>query len=149
MGGINLVDFAPWDGDYTKVVVSHNTLTAHGGYIKTGIVIGPASWSDDTETTVHGGTVTDNEFHGAHFAYGIAVSSAKKFTVLRNTFSDDAAFTGTPGPGCPRAPENGKPTAFLINRGSTEGIFQDDFVNGEIQHCKFWPALEYYKLTSL
>jgi hypothetical protein len=139
LGGINLVDYEPWAGDYSKVTVSHNILTAHGGFIKAGIVVGPASWSDDTETTVHGATVTDNEFRGAHFGYGLAVSSAKDFTVLRNTVSDDAAFTGVPGPKCPRAPENGKPTAFLINRGSVEGTFQDDFINGEIQHRQYRP----------
>lgn len=47
-----------------------------------------------------------------------------------------AKFSGVPGSRCPKAPENGKPTAFLINRGSAKGIFQDDFVNGEVQHSK-------------
>jgi hypothetical protein len=140
LGGINLVDYPPWEGDYTKVTVEHNTLTAHGGYIKAGIVIGPASWSDDIETTVYGATVTDNEFRGAHFGYGLVVSSAKDFTVLRNRISEDAAFTGVPGPRCPRAPENLKPTALLLNRGSAEGIFQDNFVNGEVQHSESKPA---------
>ncbi|KAI9631985.1 pectin lyase fold/virulence factor [Dioszegia hungarica] len=134
LGGINLVDYPPWEGDYTRVIVQHNTLTAHGGYIKAGIVIGTASWSDDTETTVYGATVTDNQFRGGHFGYGLVVSSAKDFTVLRNTVSDDAAFSGVPGPKCPRAPGNGKPTAFLINRGSSEGVYQDNFVNGEVQY---------------
>lgn len=136
LGGINLVDYPPWEGDYTRVIVQHNTLTAHGGYIKAGIVIGTASWSDDTETTVYGATVTDNQFRGGHFGYGLVVSSAKDFTVLRNTVSDDAAFSGVPGPKCPRAPGNGKPTAFLINRGSSEGVYQDNFVNGEVQYSE-------------
>lgn len=136
LGGINLVDYPPWEGDYTGVTVSHNTLTAHAAYIKAGIVIGPASWSDDTDTTVRGATVTDNELRGANFGYGIVVSSAKDFTVLRNTIADDAAFTGVPGPRCPRAPENGKPTAMLINRGSAEGMYQQGFINGEVQHSE-------------
>ncbi|ORY28451.1 pectin lyase fold/virulence factor [Naematelia encephala] len=134
LGGINLVDYAPWKGDYFGVTVHHNHFHALGRYLKVGIVIGPSSWSDDTESIVHSASVTDNTFHGRHFGYGIVVSSAKDFTVLRNTVDPDAIFSGTRGPRCPKAPENGKPTAFLINRGSARGTFQDEFVNGEVQH---------------
>ncbi|OXB37448.1 hypothetical protein LQV05_003528 [Cryptococcus neoformans] len=139
LGGINLVDYEPWDGDYTNVKVHHNHLYALGRYFKVGIVIGPASWSDDTESVVHSASVTDNEFSGGYWGYGIVVASAKNFEVLRNKVIWDgeqgvARFSGVPGSRCPKAPENGKPTAFLINRGSAKGIFQDDFVNGEVQH---------------
>ncbi|WWC96110.1 hypothetical protein V866_002977 [Kwoniella sp. B9012] len=134
LGGINLVDYDPWQGDYMLVNVHHNHLHAFGRFFTVGIVIGPSSWSDDTESTVHSGSVTDNYLEGDHFGYGIVVSSATSFTVLRNTVHEDAKFRGVNGARCPKAPENGKPTAFLINRGSAKGTFQDDFVNGEVQH---------------
>ncbi|KAL7423122.1 hypothetical protein Q5752_002421 [Cryptotrichosporon argae] len=134
LGGINLVDYEPWAGDYTGVRVHHNTLYALSRYLKVGIVIGPSSWSDDTESTVHGASVSDNEFLGDHFGYGIVVSSASGFSVLRNAVDDNARFDGVEGPRCPKAPRNGRPTPFLINRGSARGVFQDDFVNGEVQH---------------
>ncbi|WWC62592.1 uncharacterized protein I303_105189 [Kwoniella dejecticola CBS 10117] len=134
LGGINLVDYDPWQGDYMLVNVHHNHLHAFGRYFKVGIVIGPSSWSDDTESTVHSASVTDNYLEGEHFGYGIVVSSATSFTVLRNTIGEISKFRGVNGPRCPKAPENGKPTAFLINRGSAKGTFQDDFVNGEVQH---------------
>jgi hypothetical protein len=138
--GINLVDYEPWQGDYTNVHVHHNTFYALSRYFKVGIVVGLSSWSDDTDAIVHDGTITDNTFHGNHFGYGIVVSSATGFTVLRNKVDDDARFAGVRGSGCPKAPENGKPTAFLINRGSAQGTFQDDFVNGEVQHSTFWQS---------
>ncbi|WVQ82978.1 hypothetical protein IAT38_005116 [Cryptococcus sp. DSM 104549] len=139
LGGINLVDYEPWAGDYTGVTVHHNHLHALGRYFKVGIVVGPSTWSDDTESLVHSGSVTDNTLEGGHFGYGIVVSSAEDFTVLRNKVlwdgqSGEARFTGVKGSRCPKAPENGRPTAFLINRGSAKGTFQDDFVNGEVQH---------------
>ena len=136
LGGINLVDYDPWDGDYDRVNVHHNKLYALSRYLKVGIVIGLSSWSDDTDAVVHLGTVVDNSFYGDHFGYGIVVSSATGFTVLRNKVADTAKFSGVNGPRCPKAPANGKPTAFLINRGSARGVFQEDFVNGEVQHSE-------------
>lgn len=135
--GINLVDYDPWKGDYTGVKVHHNRFFANGRYFKAGVVIGPSTWSDDTDTTVYGATVSDNAFYGEHYGYAIVVSSASGFTVVRNTIGDDAYFDGVPGPSCPTAPENGPPTAFLINRGSAKGTYQEDFHNGEVQHSEF------------
>ncbi|WVR06336.1 hypothetical protein IAU60_003367 [Kwoniella sp. DSM 27419] len=134
LGGVNLVDYDPWQGDYMLVNVHHNTFHAFGRYFTGGILIGPSAWSDDTDSVVHSASVTDNHFEGDHFGYGIVVASATSFTVLRNTVDPHAKFSGVSGKGCPKAPQNGKPTAFLINRGSARGTFQEDFVNGEVQH---------------
>lgn len=49
---------------------------------------------------------------------------------------DDSVFSGVDGPRCPRAPDNARPQAFLINKGSASGVFQDDFKNGEVQHSQ-------------
>lgn len=129
-----MVDYAPWEGDYTGTIVHHNTIHALAGFLRVGIVVGPASWSDDTDTVVHSGAITDNTLEGGRFGYGIVVSSADRFTVLRNSVEDNAVFSGVPSVNCPTAPANGAPTAFLINRGSATGTFQTEFVNGEVQH---------------
>lgn len=137
LGGINLVDYDPWKGDYTNVKVYDNKLHAPSGYFKVGIVVGPSSWSDDTDTTVHGASVTDNHFSGERFGYAMVVSSASSFTVQGNVVDPDAKFIGVPGPSCPTAPENGPPTPFLLNRGSAQGAFQPEFKNGEVQHSEW------------
>ena len=115
-------------------MVHHNTIHALAGFLRVGIVVGPASWSDDTDSVVHSGSVTDNILEGTRFGYGIVVSSADQFTVLRNSIDDNAVFSGVPGLNCPTAPQNGPPMGFLINRGSATGTFQSEFVNGEVQH---------------
>ncbi len=48
VGGINMVDFLPYSGDYTGVTVTGNTIRAESAFIKTGIAIGPGMWWDDT-----------------------------------------------------------------------------------------------------
>lgn len=133
MGGINLVDIDPWDGDYSRTRVHHNTISAFGSYIKGGINVGMACWTDDTESIVHGGTVSDNVIEGDQIGYGITVASAKAFKVLRN--KSTAKYSGFKGRTCPHAPENADPGPFIFNRGSSEGTFQTDFVNGEVQHA--------------
>lgn len=41
LGGINLVDYAPTNGNYNGTVVSGNTVDAQGALIKVGIAMGP------------------------------------------------------------------------------------------------------------
>lgn len=132
MGAINLVDMMPWQGNYRDVSVRNNYIGAHGAYIRGGINVGPAVWGDDTDGVVHGGSITGNTIEGDHIGYGIVVTSAKDFTILRN--KSNAKYSGVKGPTCPTAPENADPMAFLINKGSSEGNFQAEFVNGEVQH---------------
>lgn len=101
--------------------------------------MGTPVWHDDTELMVsgQGSMITDNTFGGAFFGYGIVISNANGFTVLRNTLQDDARFSGVPGPICPKVPENHPPVAFLMNKGSAKGAFQTDFVNGNVQQSQF------------
>lgn len=132
MGAINLVDMLPWQGNYRDVSIRNNYIGAHGAYIRGGINVGPAVWGDDTDGVVYGGSITGNTIEGDHIGYGIVVTSAKDFTILRN--KSTAKYSGVKGPTCPTAPENADPMAFLINKGSSEGNFQAEFVNGEVQH---------------
>ncbi|KAJ9091756.1 hypothetical protein QFC19_008966 [Naganishia cerealis] len=132
MGGINMVDYDPWEGDYTGVKVHGNTISGFGGYIKGAINIGQACWTDNTEIMVHGGQVTQNTIEGTGIGYGITVAGAKDVVVKDN--KSTAKYGGVRGRECPKAPENAEPCPFLINRGSSEGVFQEEFVNGEVQH---------------
>lgn len=127
-----MVDYEPWDGDYTRVHVHHNDIAALGSYLKVAINVGPATWSDDTESIVHSGKITENTMSGDHMGYGIVVASATNFIVLDN--KSTARYSGVMGQRCPQAPPNREPTAFLINRGSADGTYQKDFINGEVQH---------------
>lgn len=140
----------PWSGDYRDVRVRGNTISAFGAYIRGGINVGPAVWGDDTEGIVRGGTITNNLIEGDHIGYGIVVTSAKDFTITKN--KSTAKYSGFKGPTCPTAPENADPMAFLINRGSSQGTFQSDFVNGEVQHgeCgfKIYPDFRTQLLTA-
>lgn len=78
--------------------------------------------------------MSDNTIEGDQIGYGITVASAKAFKVLRN--KSTAKYSGFKGRTCPHAPENADPGPFIFNRGSSEGTFQTDFVNGEVQHGK-------------
>jgi hypothetical protein len=127
-----MVDYDPWEGDYTGVRVHGNTVSGLGGYIKGAINIGQACWTDNTEIVVHGGEVSGNTIEGEGIGYGITVAGAKGVVVKDN--KSTAKYGGVRGRECPKAPENAEPCPFLINRGSSEGVFQKEFVNGEVQH---------------
>ena len=58
-GGINLVDYAPMNGNYNGTLVTHNTINAQGAYIKIGIAMGQQVWNCATGTN-YGATVTGN-----------------------------------------------------------------------------------------
>lgn len=44
LGGINLVDWNPWNGNYKDVTISGNVLSTEGAMIKIGIAMGPLVW---------------------------------------------------------------------------------------------------------
>lgn len=47
LGGINAVDFSPFNGNYAGTVVDSNTIIAESNFIKIGLAIGRASSSVD------------------------------------------------------------------------------------------------------
>jgi hypothetical protein len=135
MGGILMVDVGPWEGSYLDTVVSHNVIDALGGLIRIGIGIGPPVWSDDLETTLQDGRVTDNILRGYWMGYGIVAAGVKNFTVTDNLST--ARHSGLRGSRCPTEPfENSPPMAFLYNATSTQGDIQQDFVDGSVQYGK-------------
>ncbi|KAI9063337.1 hypothetical protein FKP32DRAFT_1592598 [Trametes sanguinea] len=118
LGGINMVDYDPWNGNYTNTVVRNNTIrggfatdTAEAGetkgvnaedaIIKIGIAIGPRTWFGDRyfNNVSQSGTVLNNQLTGA-FGYGVAISSATNFTVQGNILVGNTSFIGSSGPNC-------------------------------------------------
>ena len=66
-----------------------------------GIAIGPRAWFGDRygRNTSDNGNVIGNHFSGA-FGYGIALTSAKNFTVQGNNLIGNTSFIGSRGPNC-------------------------------------------------
>lgn len=155
MAGILMIDFAPFEGDYSRTVVHNNTLEAEEtALMRIGIALGPPVWSDDTETWLHGGTVTSNKLRGLGMGYGIAASNLKDFTVTDN--ESTARHGGYRGSRClvpadPDEPgfeklsaeerENGVvknplPMAFVRNAKLLKGgEYQEDFVSEDFSYC--------------
>lgn len=167
LGGINMVDYGPWKGNYTGMVVYNNTIL--GGFanedlnngskgvnsgdavIKIGIAIGPQTWFGTKygSDVCRNGTVNDNRLSGA-FSYGIAITSAENFTVQGNSFFDNSSFIGARGPNCTKADIVPSPGPFIIEASTTQSMsVQSNFVNiseGESLICvlppnggDFWP----------
>jgi hypothetical protein len=127
LGGINLVDYGPFDGDYTGTIVRHNRIQASGGYIKVGIAAGPVVWGDRHRPAVRGAAITDNTIIGDNIGFGIAVDDVADFTITGNRAH--GRFSGVRGDGC--WPDSMPPGHALIrNPSSTSGTFQKDFEVG-------------------
>jgi len=92
LGGINMVDWAPWSGDYTGTVVEKNTLNAESNYIKVGIPMGGMTWGTDNRTIARnfGGTVRDNTFKSGstgYFGFAIGIAGYENATLSGNDAS--------------------------------------------------------------
>ncbi|KAG6335885.1 hypothetical protein ID866_3194 [Astraeus odoratus] len=168
LGGINMVDIGSFDGNYTGVVVTNNTIA--GGFadgtptgsqtkgtnnedviIKIGIAIGPRTWFGNHygNNVSLGGTVLNNQLTGA-FSYGIAMSSAKNFTVEGNVLVGNTSFIGARGPNCSADDPTPSPAPFIIDLSTvSQSTTQLDFTpvsDGDSLTCvqppdggDYWP----------
>ncbi len=132
LGGINLVDYKPFAGDYTGTVVSGNRIEADGGFIKVAIAIGPAAWGEDKGLINRGGTVSDNVISGKGIGYGIVVNGVSGFTIQGNQVQ--ATLGGRKGPRCPQG-QTEPAQALVMNPAHSEGQFQPGFVTGPIHYA--------------
>nr|WP_269810936.1 right-handed parallel beta-helix repeat-containing protein [Kineosporia rhizophila] len=126
LGGINMVDYGPMDGNYEGTVVSDNTVRADGALIKIGLAMGPGVWSC-TDTVVTGGTVTGNTLEGSTMGYGYAVNGVKDFTITGN--KDNSVHIGIPNGSCDGV--NPKPAGFLSDV-AQGGRLQSDFTPAKL-----------------
>ncbi len=149
-----MIDSSPFNGDYSNTRVENNTIEADEGVLmRVAIGLGSAIWSDDTETVLSGGSVTNNRIRGLGMGYGIAAAGLKDFTVVDN--ESLARHGGRRGERCLVPVEeddpifnqlsekemqdgivvNPIPQAFLKNSATIEGgDFQEDFVEGDYSY---------------
>ena len=115
------------------------------------MAIGPRTWfgNEYLKNVSFSGTVMNNRFSGA-FAYAIAVTSARNFTVQNNGLFGNTAFIGSPGPYCNSDDTTPTPQPFVVDTSDTEGLsLQSDFVqisDGDGMTCivppdggDYWP----------
>ncbi|KAG8882625.1 hypothetical protein FRB97_007971 [Tulasnella sp. 331] len=136
LGGINLVDYLPWNGNFTGTVVENNSImggfatnltntTAEEGkntydaFIKIGIAMGSRTWFGDQfgYNVTSGAVVRNNTFQGA-FGYAMAAAVLSNWTVTGNTVDNDVTFIGSLGPNCTKGETYPDPEPFVFN--STE-----------------------------
>ena len=89
LGGINMVDWAPFSGSFSGVTVSGNTIHSAANFIKVGIAMGGMTWGVDnrTDARTYGGTVTGNTFTSGtygYFGYAMYVWSSCPFAFTQD-----------------------------------------------------------------
>lgn len=131
LGGINLVDYAAFKGNYTNTIVRNNHIKALGGFIKVGIAIGPDVWGFGKGAKTTGGTVENNHLEGSNFGYGIAVAGARNVNVSGNSF--DGTTNGVKGPQCDRN-LNYASRSYVRDPNNSSGTFQKDFSPDKIRY---------------
>lgn len=128
LGGINLVDVAPVNGNYTGTVVRDNVIEARSAFVKVGLAQGWQVWTCGTGT-VYGGTVTGNTLRGQHMGYGYAVNGVRDWTVSGNV--DLAQHVGVPSAGCGGLPS--APGGFQVASAASSSL-QPEFQPGALTY---------------
>jgi len=139
LGGINLVDYGPYDGDYTGTIVRNNIVDAAGARIQIGIAMGVRVWicfnPEDRgdlpeDPTLRGATVIGNTLQGDFMGYGFAISGVQNWTATDNV--DLATHSGQPKNTC-----NGElaaaPSGFQISGALSAGTFQAEFQQARLE----------------
>lgn len=127
LGGINMVDYDPYEGNYTGTIVRDNVIEASGAVIRIGLGMGVyvwGCWPAGTERTLYGGTVTGNILRGERMQYGFAVDGVRDWTVLDNV--DEAVHSGRPSVDCGGRLASA-PSGFQYYPLRAEGTFQPEF----------------------
>ena len=136
LGGINMVDFHPYEGDYTGTRVHGNVIDAAGAVIRIGMGMGYRVWGcldpdqEPTDYTLFGAVVTENTLRGDHMQYGFAVDGVRDWTVINNT--DLARHSGTPTVDC-RGRVASPPAGFQYHSARANGVFQSEFTEADLE----------------
>lgn len=134
-GGINMVDYGPYYGNYTGTIVRGNVIDAAGAVIRIGLGIGHRVWvcfdqaHGPADPTLFGAIVTENTLRGEHMQYGFAVDGVRDWTVTGNL--DLATHSGTPTVGC-RGQIASPPAGFQVHRSRADGMFQPEFEQADL-----------------
>jgi hypothetical protein len=132
LGGINMVDYAPMNGNYTGTVVTHNTINALSAFIKMGIAQGQQAWNCLTGTN-YGATVTDNTLEGQYMGYGFAVDGVSNWTVTGNVDNSRHVGTQTAG-GCFGSPRASQPAGYQVESATSSNL-QPEFTSGVLTNA--------------
>ncbi len=136
LGGINMVDFHPYEGDYTGTRVHGNVIDAAGAVVRIGLGMGHRVWvcldpnEDLTDYTLYGAVVTENTLRGDHMQYGFAVDGVRDWTVTDNT--DLATHSGNPTVDC-RGRTASPPAGFQYHSARAQGVFQSEFTEADLE----------------
>ena len=132
LGGINMVDFDAFHGDYRGTVVARNTISATGAPIKIALAMGWPAMNcipDDSHRNV-GGAVIDNTLTGDLMHYGFVANGVWDWTVRGN--QSLAIHSGIPDSVCTPLPFPSPPAAFLAHPTHADGFLQPEFVDGQV-----------------
>ena len=133
LGGINMVDTAGFDGDYTGTLVTGNVVDAAGRRIRIGLGMGPRVWRCDGATRpLRGATVTGNTLMGPYMVYGFAVDGVADWTVRGNV--DLALHRGVAVNEC-GGRKASPPAGFQIDRRNSSGSFQSEFRDAHLEYA--------------
>ena len=137
LGGINMVDYLPYDGDYTNTVVADNRIVADGARLHIGLAMGWRTWvcfdaasSSFSDPTLRGAVVRGNSLEGPDMRFGYAVDGVTDWTVTGNTST--ATHTGTPVRPC-NGDTADAPAAFQRHEARSSGTFQAEFQDARLE----------------
>ncbi|CAE6536695.1 unnamed protein product [Rhizoctonia solani] len=144
LGGLNMVDYNPYKGNYKFTRVINNTVRTEGAYIKVGVGMGPSILGKaNADNIQEGGIVMHNLIesrdvgHGkGGLGYGYAVGSdIANWTCIANVSAPGVEYFGDTSASLPELIAT--PTAF-VRDGPAEarGHLQPEFVPGHIE-CLF------------
>lgn len=128
LGGINMVDYAPLNGNYTGTRVTGNVIDGKSEFIKIGIAMGWQTWTCGSGT-VYGGSVTDNVLQGLNIGYGYAVNGVSNWTVTGNV--DVSRHVGAVSAGCGGTPSS--PAGFQYQN-ATASTLQPEFRSANLDY---------------
>jgi parallel beta-helix repeat protein len=130
LGGINLVDYAPVNGNYTGTVVRGNVIDAKGAFIKIGVAMGWQAWTCRGPGTVYGASVTGNRLRGLHMGYGYAINGVRDWTVTGNV--DESRHVGLPSTEC--GGQQSDPDGYQM-ASATRSVLQPEFTSARLDYA--------------
>ncbi|CAE7199121.1 unnamed protein product [Rhizoctonia solani] len=143
LGGLNMVDYNPYKGNYKFTRVINNTVRTEGAYIKVGVGMGPSILGKaNADSIEEGGIVMRNLIesrdvgHGkGGLGYGYAIGSdIANWTCVENVSAPGVEYFGDISASLPELIAS--PTAFVRDGPAEDrGHLQPEFVPGAV--CSF------------
>lgn len=129
-----MVDYDPYDGNYTGTIVRNNAIDAASATIRIALGMGPRVWGclpaqGAPKDTIHGGTVMGNTLHGDFMQYGFALDGVKDWKVGGN--SDFSTHTGIPALDCAGKVASA-PAGFQWDPAHVQAELQPEFAHAQL-----------------